>query len=382
MSAEAEAQRRLALADVLEAAAERLAATRVVTGFDGFVDEMIRVVDERQDHEHYRPVRSMADFGAMIQAAAGRSSLREIVVEQQLPGGCAINLGDGLAALGLRPDIYATVGEPMHPAFAAAAGGATIHPVGRVYGRTLALEFADGKFMLSAVAQLGECTPEALARALQGAAAEQWRASDLIALTNWTLYPHMDACWRWLQEELLPRHRGGARIFIDLVDPRSRSRSDQERMLVALSAFQRHAGTVFGGNLNEANVLADLLGLPQSDEDLEAMQAQAAAIRSALQIDCVVTHAVRGAVAATADETAGVEGPYTTHPRRSTGAGDRFNAGFCTGLLLDLPLEDRLLTGCACSGWFVRAGASGGLTDLAAFLRAWQDGDPDAVIPD
>ena len=38
----------------------------------------------------------IATFGAMISAAAGHSSLREIVVNDVHPGGCAVNLADGI----------------------------------------------------------------------------------------------------------------------------------------------------------------------------------------------------------------------------------------------------------------------------------------------
>lgn len=68
----------------------------VITGFDGFVDEMINVVGSRQNPDQYQPVADIATFGAMVTAAAGKSSLREIVIHRTDAGGCAVNLGDGL----------------------------------------------------------------------------------------------------------------------------------------------------------------------------------------------------------------------------------------------------------------------------------------------
>mgnify|MGYP003505139292 CR=1 FL=1 len=53
---------------------------RVVTGFDGFVDEMISVVGERRTLDDFAPVPDIGTFAAMIAAAAGQSTLREIVV--------------------------------------------------------------------------------------------------------------------------------------------------------------------------------------------------------------------------------------------------------------------------------------------------------------
>ena len=65
----------------------------VAVGFDGFVDEMISVVAERTSLDDFFSVPNIATFGGLISAAAGHSSLREIVVNAVHPGGCAVNLG-------------------------------------------------------------------------------------------------------------------------------------------------------------------------------------------------------------------------------------------------------------------------------------------------
>ena len=129
----------------------------VVVGFDGFVDEMINVVAERTSLDDFSSVPDIATFGGLISAAAGHSSLREIVVNAVHPGGCAVNLGDGLAALGVPVDCFATLGEPVHPAFREPASRfRKAISWGREPGRTLAFEFADGKLMFSSVKQLAE----------------------------------------------------------------------------------------------------------------------------------------------------------------------------------------------------------------------------------
>jgi hypothetical protein len=70
-------------------------------------------------------------------------------------------MGDGLAALGVPVDAFATLGEPAHPSFQpVTARFRSAHSWGREPGRTLAFEFQDGKLMFSSVAQLAEFTPE------------------------------------------------------------------------------------------------------------------------------------------------------------------------------------------------------------------------------
>jgi len=60
---------------------------------------------------------------------------------------------------------------------------------------------------------------------------------------------------------------------------------------------------------------------------------------------------------------------YCAQPKKSTGAGDRFNAGFCLGSLLGLEASGRLALGCAASSFFIRNGRSAGRAELAAFLE-------------
>jgi hypothetical protein len=183
-----------ALAAVLAAREAEVRSWSAVVGFDGFVDEMIQVVGERRGMKEWLPLSGIAAFADWARAAAGRSALREIVVHRQDPGGCAMNLGDGLAALGVGITCYATVGDPVHPAFAGIGRRfQALRPVGDIHGRTLALEFPDGKLMLSAVEQLARLDEGLAERAILGSGyAEACRQARLIALTNWTLYPHIN----------------------------------------------------------------------------------------------------------------------------------------------------------------------------------------------
>lgn len=240
----------------------------------------------------------------------------------------------------------------------------------------MALEFQDGKYMLSSVSHLSEFSPDAVRAALaDGSFAAACGRAGALTFTNWTLYPHMTECWKLIQEEVISKLDNNPWIFIDLVDPRSRSEADIRAMLEVLPGFENGGRLVFGGNLNEANVMADLLDLPTvPDEEGPAVAEQAAAIREKLGVSEVATHCVACAAVATAGGAYHAEGPYTPTPKRSTGAGDRYNAGYVMGLLLDLAPEMRLLLGNATSGYFVRNAASGDALQVADILDAWADG--------
>lgn len=347
----------------------------VVTGFDGFVDEMISLVAERRSLDEFVPVADIAEYGALVSAAAGHSSLREIVVTDVHPGGCAVNLGDGLAALGVPVDCFATLGEPPHPAFAATtARFRSTHSWGREPGRTLAFEFSDGKLMYSSVRQLQEFTAADVRRRLQdGAYQSACRQAGVIALTDWTLYPHMTGVWRLLQQEVFAQLSHRPHFFFDLVDPSSRRSDDILSMLGALTAFEAHGPVTLGLNGNEANILARLTGLGEATAEADECLRLAGELRAHLRLAHVMIHRNRFAVAAGCDSLAIVRGPHCAQPRKSTGAGDRFNAGCILGLLAGGTLEDCLVLGSATAGYFVRQARSASRSELQEFLRAWEN---------
>lgn len=363
----------LALSKRLPELAPEVAQQRVITGFDGFVDEMINVVGSRQSSAEYTPVPDIATFGAMVSAAAGKSSLREIVIHRADAGGCAVNLGDGLATLGLPLSCYATLGNPPHSAFNEFL--ALCHyseSWGNEPGRTLAYEFEDGKLMFSAVQQLANFTPESVRASIAGGNFRSHCAqASLIAMTNWTLYPHMTAVWRMLIEEVFSQLPNRPWFFLDLVDPGARTDADIAAMLEVLPLLQACGDVVLGLNGNEGNRIAGVLGLAGSSEEPAPLMAQAAAIQQKLAIAQVTIHLTKRAVSAESGTVVAWEGPFCPKPLKSTGAGDRFNSGYCLGLVLGLSPTERLIAATAASGFFVRNARSATFHELTTFIEEW-----------
>lgn len=367
---------RMDLAARLRLHAEELPAMRVVAGFDGFVDQIVQIVAERQDLDSFTPVPTISAYAELMRQAAGRSSLREFVVRNVDPGGCAVNLGDGMISLGVPLEFFGTLGQPPHPVFAEFAARCRRCTSWEVDpGFTMAMEFQDGKSMLSSVSQLAAFAPGLLERVLaDGKFAGACAEAELVAITNWTLFPHMTDCWRVLQDKVFAHLTHRPWFFLDLVDPRSRSEADIRAMLPVLSRFEAHGRCVLGGNLNEGNVLATLLGLKTVPEEGPAVAELCDALRKALEISEVAIHCVAGGAVASEDGVAWVTGPYTPTPVKSTGAGDRYNAGYCLGRLLGLPPRDRCLTAAAAAGFFVRNARSATIENVCGLLEQWAAG--------
>jgi sugar/nucleoside kinase (ribokinase family) len=67
-----------------------------------------------------------------------------------------------------------------------------------------------------------------------------------------------------------------------------------------------------------------------------------------------------------------VEGMYNANPVRTTGVGDRFNAGLTTALAAGASPPSAVAMGCAAGAWFVTKGRVLTSADLPT-LAAWID---------
>ena len=366
-----------AAADAIRPAGPTLAGLRALIGLDGFVDEIIAVVERRHDLEHYDRVETIARMAAKIGAAAGKSSNYELVVTRRKLGGNGPIMANALAALGMRVDYVGCLGVPaIDPVFAEFAARAEVTSIANP-GFTNALEFADGKLMLSKLASLHDVNWANLTAAMPvPELIRRFAESRLIGLLNWTELPGLGAIWDGLIAEVFPHvPRTDRTLFIDLVDPEKRTVADIRGALDTLARFQGHVDVTLGLNLKEATQAAGALGLGSPGDDLAAA---AGAIRATLGLTCVVIHPREGAAAATAQGSARILGPFVAHPLISTGAGDHFNAGFCLGRVLGLPLDQCLAAGVATSGFYVRTATSPTAAELAHFLADLPGPEADA----
>jgi hypothetical protein len=226
--------------------------------------------------------------------------------------------------------------------------------------------------MFSAVSHFAGFTPDHLAREMSdGRYAAACASAAGIVLTSWSVYPHMTACWQFLQREVYGRLTHRPRFFLDLADPAGRTSADLASMTDALAGFEAIGPTTLSLNGNEATRLAAALGVSGTTSDLERL---ASDLRQRAGITELGIHTITAATTATDAGTVTVTGPHCAHPRRSVGAGDRFNAGWLAGTLLGLSPAAGLRLGVAASGCFVRTARSATFPELLDFLRRWEDG--------
>ncbi|HAM72320.1 MAG TPA: hypothetical protein DCM86_11810 [Verrucomicrobiales bacterium] len=360
-------------AALLQESASRTSTRTAFIGLDGFVDEIIRVVDQRQNDASYTAIGTIHGLGTRIESAAGKSTNIELVVERTKIGGNGPIMASSLARLGARVTYVGALGHPnLHPVFADFARIAEVHSIAEP-GHSDALEFKDGKIILGKLESLREIHwANIQERFGRERFIERFASSDLVGLVNWTMLPQMSAIWNSLLTEVCPKLSGPRRrIFFDLADPQKRTHDDIRSALALISRFQGHFDVILGLNEKEAYEIGEVMGIGAGSESREALVAMSTRIQERLAIDTLVVHPVSYALAVSRGAVSIADGPYVPNPRITTGAGDHFNAGFCLGKLLGLDNGNSLLTGVSTSGFYVKEARSPGIDDLVGLLRNW-----------
>jgi sugar/nucleoside kinase (ribokinase family) len=364
---------RAATAGKLEGAAPSAARLTAFVGLDGFVDEIIHVVDKRESATKFTRVRTIAKYAERLAAAAGRSTNVEMVCALTKLGGNGPIMANALASFGLHVTYLGNLGYPnLHPIFDEFARRAEVHSIAQP-GLTDALEFDDGKIMQGKHQYLKDVTwPNIEARYGREPFAAQLASASLVGFVNWTMLTCMSDIWDTVLKEICPKLNGPRRLmFFDLADPEKRTTEDICRALELIAKFERWFDVILGLNEKESGEIGRVLGLNTSDSSPGGLSALALAINERVPVNTVVVHPVACALAASGGRACRVEGPFVAKPKITTGAGDHFNSGFCLGKLLGFDNEASLLCGVTTSGHYVRTAQSPRIADLVNFMRHW-----------
>ncbi len=365
--------------------AQAALSMRSLVGFDGFVDSIIRVVDQRHSMkpDDYKRIGTIPEFAARCGAAANRSANIELVVTDVRYGGNGPLLSSALGSLGSPVTYIGAVSleddwdtlDPIYQPFADKCE--RVIPLCPP-GRTDALEFDDGKIMLGKPESVQRVTWDRIKEVvgLENLIGMIERVS-LISVVNWTLVGGVEGIWDGLCTDIFPRLSGerAQRMFIDLSDPAKRTDEDIVRAVGKIGELQKYLPVTLGLNLAESGRVAQVIGLDTHDDEhnlplSEVIPETAVRIREKLGLECVVIHQHTGAGAAdSAGDWGWFSGPYTRKPRISTGAGDHFGGGFSFAQMAGLGLGESLAAACGVAGAYVRDAVSPGRQRLVQFLR-------------
>lgn len=355
-----------------------LPATSFLIGFDGFTDEILSCVKTRTDANLFQPFTSIAEFGKRIVEVQGKSTNFELVVKQKKIGGNGPILALALAEMGFTPTLIGALGYPnIEPIFAPLVSKCKKIVSLAPSGHTDAIEFTDGKIMFGKHESILSLGSVILANLKDEVLISLFNETDIFASVNWTMIMEMTELWHHLAVSILPKIQPKTplrKMFVDLADPAKKSDEKLLKAFNTLNELQKFFTITLGINEREAARIASLFdptatAILKGSGTQEETLALASFIKEKTVLDTVVIHTKNYAVCASQKGDAIATGDYCERPLLTTGAGDNFNSGFLTGECLHFSLNESLLLGMSCAGFYVRHGKSPTLAELIAFLR-------------
>jgi hypothetical protein len=358
-------------AQALAKEAPRASRLTAFVGLDGFVDEILHVVDKRENAEVFLRLPTISKLAERLAAAAGKSTNIELVNQVTKLGGNGPIMANALVSFNLKVTYLGALGYPnLHPVFDDFSKRAEVISIAGP-GTTDALEFEDGKIMVGKLDTLKQMTWENIqTRCGLERFTSRFGVADLVGFVNWTMLPYMSDIWESLLEKVCPCMAADKRIiFFDLADPEKRTRADIHRALDLIGKFEKYFNVILGLNEKEAHEIGAVFGLKPKTASPESLAELAKGIAAKLPISTLVVHPTQYALAVSKGQVSLAQGPYTAKPLITTGAGDHFNSGFCLGKLLGLDDTTSLLTGVTTSGYYVRTAQSPTISQLVDMMN-------------
>ena len=346
---------------------------RMVVGMDGFIDEILHLVDKRQNIKQFDRVPTLKMYGEMITRAAGLSTNVEIVPVEVRLGGNGPYMSNALLSYGVKLTYIGALGNPIHPVYQDFAAKAE-----KVYslcepGHNQALEFDDGKLMMLKPEVFTGITWQRV-KELVGPPKEIAALidkCDLLGLIDWSIVFNMTDIWQNLIDEVLPLMADRPvkpLAFFDLSDPEKRTKEDILHGMKQLAMFESKFRAILGLNEKELYQIADTF-----DIKADNLKDTITALSKKLNIYCLMVHPVKDAHCVIDNTYYQVDGPYCEKPLTTTGAGDNFNAGFCLAQALGLDPTASLTMGVCSSGYYVRNAKSGTYEQVMDFAKTWAE---------
>lgn len=340
-----------------------------LVGFDGFVDEIIHVVDKRKSTTEYERILDMKAFSERIASIAGLSANIELFPIKTKLGGNGPIMANSLMAQENNITYIGAIGKHyINPVFREFADSCKKVITLTEPGVTEALEFYDGKLMLGKMNNLVEVSYENLIKKIPEKDLKNViKEVDLIAFTNWTMLFNLNSIIENFSS-IIKELKVSPKVFIDLADPKKRTNEDINDVLSLISKIP--ADTILSMNQSESSIIASVINIDEDD-----ITKRASKIREKLGINGIVIHPTHGAAIASKNESVWVDGPYTSKPVLTTGAGDNFNAGFCNAWINGLMPAECLAVGVYSSGFYVRNARSANRMELINFMSKTEKSD-------
>jgi hypothetical protein len=347
---------------------------KILLGCDGFVDETYEIVEVRKSPSEFTPMKKLRQFGELIVERADGGVGLELVPKRRCEGGFAINTGRVAACLGLKPRLPGLYGsKTIDPAYEQFMGVCELHSLGDP-ALTIALEFGDGKVLMSNLAAVsslswGDFEKHFGAKKLK----EMFSGVDILGLGYWSLTANFDDLFQGFMkqyEAITPPRR----MFFDFADIKKKSSESFIKSLELIKSYSSKIPMVFSLNEHEVLELFSRIGVARPALTPKAISSALTIAREKIGFAELVVHTPEFAAASSAAEgEASALQERQTKVIRLAGAGDSFNGGYLCASLGNLSLKERLVVANAVTAFFVTHGTPPTKEELIAQIEKASD---------
>ena len=202
--------------------------------------------------------------------------------------------------------------------------------------------------------------------------------SSLIAFVDWANLVLASNIWDGVLHDIIkPSGRKNFRFFFDLCDPTKKTVQQIDEVLDLISSFSHYGKVTLGLNENETiKIWCAIHGVDSSKRSdkskIPNVREAGDGVFKAMTIDCLLVHPVDRALVFRKKETLEFPGRLVPSPKVLTGGGDNLNAGYCLGILHELPIDQCVLLGIAASGAYIQNGESPDIAAIIDYVDKWR----------
>lgn len=336
---------------------------KVTAGFDGFVDTIVRIIKDKKPGKDPSFFKTIKQFGNYINDKSGGSFSLEIDEISSRIGGNMPIMTNAMGHLGAKVDC---VGALTHPVFNQLSLNCRIHSFAEP-GTSTAYEFNDGKILLGNNGGLNNAGWELIKNKIGlDTLLGLYRSSDLSCFVNWSEIDASTNIWKGLLQDVFPQLEKKQLSFFDLSDCSKRSSETILEAMMLLKQFSAYSSVALGLNHNESALIYQALFKKKAPGELILTGEK---IYEKLGIETLVLHTSKESIGYSKEGIKTAKTFFVKKPAISTGAGDNFNAGFCTASLLSLDMEISLILANAVAGSYVSTGKNHDMDGLIKFLQ-------------
>jgi len=345
-----------------------IAEIHAFLGFDACIDNIVRIVKDKNDNNETRFFANSRQFGEFLISRENKSCGIELRTQQSKIGGNMVITGNALGNLGIKTQCIGTFGLPdIQPIFRSMSENCTLYTIGETI-TTSALEFNDAKVMMFDPGPYDKLDWNGIVDLLGVDMIIQLiSGKQLVSFLNWSEIANSTDIWKCVLDEVLPFAKLSnvkPYFFTDFSDCSRRTNEEIYLAIVLLGRFKNYFKIIVSLNQNEAEIIAHALNL----SDIESDEKFIKMLFNACMTDILIIHRTKDALAYNGTTFEKCDTFFCEEPKILTGGGDNFNAGFCFSQFCNFDLFQSLIVANALSGYYVRTGKSPDVSKLIEFL--------------